>query len=84
MMEGECEGEGEGENELETDKKQKKANKRGGDETYGRDKMVIGSKKDWSGLIMIHYKIPQLLLLLNSFLVSLKPKSALTPQYPDS
>lgn len=45
-MEGECEGEGEGENELETDKKQKKANKRGGDETYGQDKMVIGSKKD--------------------------------------
>lgn len=44
MMEGEREGEGE--TELKTDKKQKKANKGGGDETYGRDKMVIGSKKD--------------------------------------
>lgn len=43
-MEGEREREGE--TELETDKKQKKANKGGGDETYGRDKMVIGSKKD--------------------------------------
>lgn len=33
-------------NEQETDKRQKKTNRGGGDETYGRDKMVIGSKKD--------------------------------------
>lgn len=26
------------------------------------DKMVIGGKRGWSGLIMIHDKIPQLLL----------------------
>lgn len=37
---------GEGEIEQKTDKRQNKTNKRGGDETYGRDKMVIGSKKD--------------------------------------
>lgn len=46
--------------------------------------LSLGSKKDCSGLIMIRYGIPQLLLLLlYSFLLSLIPKSALTPQYPD-
>lgn len=34
------------EHERETDKIQEKTNKGVGDVTYGRDKMVIGSKKD--------------------------------------